>query len=168
MPPRGSFWIGSTINGLAERGSGILRNELYIGRLIWNRVRMVKDPETGRRVSRPNPKQDWQIVAVPDLTIVSVGLFESARAKLKERSEIPAPKQRRARHLLSGLLRCAACGSGMSVYGGSGRQKRVCCTRHHESGTCPDPRTFRLDTIEKAVLGALQSELRHPNIIAEF
>jgi hypothetical protein len=154
-PPRGDSWNASTINGLAERGTGILRNELYVGRLIWNRVRMVKDPETGRRVSRPNPKQDWQIVAVPELTIVSVDLFEAARAKLKERSEIPAPKQRRARHLLSGLLRCAACGSGMSVYGGSVRQKRVCCTGRSIARTFMRRRQWVIASSKKSLTGLL-------------
>ena len=27
-----------------ERGTGILNNELYIGRLVWNRLRYVEDP----------------------------------------------------------------------------------------------------------------------------
>jgi site-specific DNA recombinase len=32
----------------------VLANELYIGRVVWNRLRYVKDPDTGKRVSRPN------------------------------------------------------------------------------------------------------------------
>ena len=31
----------STIHGHAGRGTGILNNELYIGRLIWNRQRYI-------------------------------------------------------------------------------------------------------------------------------
>ena len=42
------------IAGNAARGTGILNNELYIGRLVWNRLRYVKDPSTGKRVSRLN------------------------------------------------------------------------------------------------------------------
>ena len=45
----------STIAGNAARGTGILNNELYLGRLVWNRLRYVKDPSTGKRVSRLNP-----------------------------------------------------------------------------------------------------------------
>ena len=33
------------------------RNELYAGVLVWNRQRFIKDPNTGKRVSRPNPGQ---------------------------------------------------------------------------------------------------------------
>ena len=44
--PRGNEWGPSTLNGNVKRGNGILNNELYIGRLIWNRQRFLKDRET--------------------------------------------------------------------------------------------------------------------------
>src|SRR5262245_11123108 len=34
-PPRGRAWNASTIIGHRQRGTGILRNELYIGRIVW-------------------------------------------------------------------------------------------------------------------------------------
>ncbi len=37
-------WGPSTISGNWKRGTGILNNELYIGRLVWNRQTFVKDP----------------------------------------------------------------------------------------------------------------------------
>jgi len=43
--PRGGEWDASTINGNAARGTGILNNELYIGRIVWNRLRYIKDPK---------------------------------------------------------------------------------------------------------------------------
>jgi site-specific DNA recombinase len=49
--PLGGTWGPSTIHGNRQRGTGILNNELYIGRLVWNRLRYVKDPETGKRRS---------------------------------------------------------------------------------------------------------------------
>jgi len=52
--PNGTGWGASTINGNAARGTGILNNELYVGRLIWNRLRYLKDPTTGKRISRLN------------------------------------------------------------------------------------------------------------------
>jgi len=39
----GVAWGPSTIHGNADRGTGILNNELYVGRLIWNRLRFIKD-----------------------------------------------------------------------------------------------------------------------------
>ena len=37
--PFGGAWSPSTIYGNAKRGTGILNNELYVGRLVWNRLR---------------------------------------------------------------------------------------------------------------------------------
>ena len=54
-PRRSKIWSPATIYGWAERRSGILRNDLYSGVLIWNKVRMLKDPDTGKRISRTNP-----------------------------------------------------------------------------------------------------------------
>ena len=36
--PSGKGWGPSTIHGNPKRGTGILNNELYIGRLVWNRL----------------------------------------------------------------------------------------------------------------------------------
>jgi DNA invertase Pin-like site-specific DNA recombinase len=45
--PDGILWTDSTLRGHAARGTGLLNNELYIGRLVWNRLRFLKDPTTG-------------------------------------------------------------------------------------------------------------------------
>ena len=68
--PFGNAWGPSTIHGNPKRGNGILNNELYVGRLVWNRQRFVKDPDTGKRVSRLNPQCEWVIQDVPELRIV--------------------------------------------------------------------------------------------------
>jgi site-specific DNA recombinase len=63
--PRGGEWDASTINSNAVRGTGVLNNELYIGKLVWNRLHYVKDPATGKVLrSIENP--------VGTLTITSV------------------------------------------------------------------------------------------------
>ena len=53
--PHGRQWRDTAIRGHVTRGTGILNNELYVGRLVWNRLRYVKNPDTGKRVSRLNP-----------------------------------------------------------------------------------------------------------------
>jgi len=68
-PPRGKSWNASTINGNRQRGYGILHNEIYGGRLVWNRVRMIKDPDTGKRVSRVNLESEWKYSDVPELAV---------------------------------------------------------------------------------------------------
>jgi site-specific DNA recombinase len=69
--PGGRPWIDTTIRGQADRGTGLLNNTLYIGRLSWNRCSYVKDPRTGRRVARLNDRTQWEEVAVPALRITT-------------------------------------------------------------------------------------------------
>lgn len=37
--PRSQLWRDTAIRGHRIRGTGLLNNELYIGRLVWNRLR---------------------------------------------------------------------------------------------------------------------------------
>lgn len=168
-PPRGRSWNASTINGNMQRGTGIIQNELYAGRLVWNKVRMIKDPDTGKRLSRPNVKNEWQTTDVPDLRIISQKPFDAAQSRKQARGITHPNHQRRPRHMLSGLLRCGACGSGMSTNGKdkSGRI-RIRCSAATESGACREAKTFYLTTVEGAVLAGLKAEMRHPSVIAEY
>jgi DNA invertase Pin-like site-specific DNA recombinase len=97
-PPRGRSWNASTINGNMQRGTGIIQNELYAGRLVWNKVRMVKDPDTGKRLSRPNAKNDRQTADVPDLRIVSQELFDAAQSRKQARQYPSEPTAAAAPH----------------------------------------------------------------------
>jgi site-specific DNA recombinase len=81
MAPRGGAWTASTINGNRARGTGILNNDLYVGRLVWNRLTYMKDPESGRRRSRARQDADIVIKQVPELRIVTDDLWEVARQR---------------------------------------------------------------------------------------
>lgn len=167
--PRGGLWNASTINGNGARGGGILRNETYAGVLTWNRAHMVRDPDTGRRLWRGNPESEWISAEVPALAIISRETFAAAAARLAQRSTSHPTNHRRPKRLLSGLLRCGACGAGMSSHGADrwGRT-RVQCSGHAERQSCPDPSSFYLDAIERGVVAALREEMRDPRIIAEY
>jgi site-specific DNA recombinase len=54
--PSGRDWRDTTIRGQIDQGTGILNNSLYVVRIEWNRCSYVKDPRSGKRVARPNPK----------------------------------------------------------------------------------------------------------------
>jgi site-specific DNA recombinase len=79
--PRGGAWSASTINGNRARGTGILNNELYVGRLVWNRLAYIKDPETGRRRSRRRIDDEQVVTGVPALRIIDQTLWEKVRAR---------------------------------------------------------------------------------------
>ncbi len=117
--PGGKSWGDTTIRGNLKRATGIVNNELYIGRLIWNRLRYIKDPSTGKRVSRLNPVSEWIVKDVPDLRIVDDELWQVVRERQGEIAEkfvnvteaLRKPHRknklngaRRPRTLLSGLI----------------------------------------------------------------
>nr|WP_317892147.1 recombinase family protein [uncultured Sphingomonas sp.] len=168
-PPRGSRWAASCIHGEAARGSGILNNELYVGRIVWNKSRMVVNPNTGKRVSRRNDAGEWVRAEAEHLRIVSHDLWDAVAARKAKKRQEPPQRARAAKRVFSGLLRCGACGSGMSTKGTdkTGRT-RFQCSRHKESGDCPDPRSYYIDEIEARVLGLLRSELQEPDAIRDF
>ena len=112
-----SFASPSTIYGNHQRGTGILNNELYIGRLVWNRLRYVKNPDTGKRVSRLNPESEWMSRSVLQLRIVPDEIWAAAKARqqhtrhaVKTAGVIGVAK--RPRYLFSGLTKCGICGAG--------------------------------------------------------
>jgi hypothetical protein len=74
-----------------ERGTGILNNELYIGKLVWNRLRYRKDPDTGKRRSRLNPETDWIVREVPELRIIPQELWEAVKARQVEMARPTRP-----------------------------------------------------------------------------
>lgn len=83
--PRNGKWDKSTIHGNPKRGTGVLNNEIYIGKLVWNRQSFVKDPQTGKRQARPNPPADWIITEVPELRIINRTLWEQVKARQEGR-----------------------------------------------------------------------------------
>jgi site-specific DNA recombinase len=168
VPPRGGdTWRASTINGNKRRANGILQSEIYTGVIVWNRLRMLRDPATGRRISRPNDPTEVQRVAAPHLRIITDGTFRAAQARKAERAHVSPSKRKRAKRLLSGLLRCGCCGSGMSVASTSERV-RIVCTRMHESGTCENRRYYYLDSIERRVVDGLRAKFGTRDAIAYF
>ena len=162
--PRGGLWNASTINGNRRRRDGILWNEMYLGRLIYNRQRFVKDPDTGRRVPKPNVQKDWVVVEVPELRIIEKDLWDRVH-QLKRRSATKKPQDfRRPKRLLSGLIRCGVCGGAYTIIG----EERLGCSVHREKGTCKNGRTMRVSKLEDRVLSGIKERLLEPDLIAEF
>ncbi len=63
---------------------------------------MVKDPNTGKRVSRINPKDQWEVVEKPELRIVDKMMFAKVQARKEETAHEPHfYRQRRPKHLFS-------------------------------------------------------------------
>jgi site-specific DNA recombinase len=170
--PNGRPWGDTTIRGQAERGTGLLNNALYVGRLERNRCSYVKDPRTGKRVARPNPREKWEITAVPQLRIIDDELWQRVKARqetlrfaIGRDTEGNALNRAHRRHfLLSGLLVCGSCGGGYTIVG----PDRYGCAAHRSKGTCTNALLIGRHTLEDRVLCGLKERMMEPDLVADF
>jgi hypothetical protein len=170
--PDGRPWIDTTIRGQVDRGTGLLNNTLYIGRLSRNRCSYIKDPRTGRRAARVNPRAQWEETEVPELRIIDEDVWAAVKArqahvrieKGRDTDGNALNRAHRREFLLSGLLVCGCCGGGYTVVA----QDRYGCATRRGKGTCDNSRTISRQHIEARVLAALKDRLLTPDPVDEF
>ena len=127
-------WTWTTICGATTKQDGIIRNSVYIGRVVWNKRAGKRVPGTGRRVQRKRPQSEWIVRDDQSLRIVSDDLWERVQARLNAR-KVQQPKGGKpASYMLSGLLKCACCGSSYAMrndrnYGCAGYVRGLDCTQ---------------------------------------
>ena len=155
--PRGGKWNASTINGNRARTSGILFNDLYVGRIVWNRLHHKKDPATGRRVVRINPAAEFVSVDAPHLRIIDDATWEAVRARKASQHKQHPAQLRKPRRMLSGLIRCGSCGAGMASVARDRKGMKLQCSAHRESGTCGNGRLVYRDLVEHRVVEGLRA-----------
>src|SRR5262249_37358446 len=161
--PRGGQWNASTINGNRRRRNGILNNDLYTGRITYNRQRFVKDPETGKRTARLNPERQWVMREVPRLAIIEEALWGRVQA-IKQRYSSRWGNQRQSKkRLLSGLLKCGRCGGGMTI----SRGDRYYCSSRREKSTCDAGRGIGAHELEERVLNGLRDILLDNEVLID-
>lgn len=165
--PRGGTWAVSAIYGSPVKGTGILNNELYAGRYIWNRSQWIKDPDTAKRQRVERPRSEWRIVEVPELRIVSGELWHRVRQRIDQGRGPDGRKQqhRPAATLLGGLMFCPHCQGPMvavnsEMYGCNIRRDRgpAVCSGFY----------IRRDVAEKRIVSVIRGRLLSPAAAALF
>ena len=181
MPGRrgGGTWSTGTIRE-------VLRNPAYSGAMAWNRMTYakfhgVKDGQATERAKidggtvRRNAEADWEIVPNSHPPLISQELFDAAQRLIKERGNPTVDQgarasRRNSNYLLSGLVRCARCGSKYQGYKTcKGRrkpgQKRIetfyyCCGGHVAHGNAKCGRALiGKDEFERLVVAAAREHL---------
>ncbi len=115
------------------RGTGIPRNEPYIGRLLWNRMRFIRDPASGKRVSRMNSSAKWVTRDIPDLRIIDQETRQQVQGRLgairdasganePERRDFWTRRRRKSRRYVT------------TTAASAGRCSRTSCWTHCASG----------------------------------
>ncbi len=173
--PNGGVWTDNTIRGRAVRGEGILRNALYVGRLVWNRRHNLKDPTGGYRVRKENPAEDLVVREVPHLAILDTPTWQRVQDRLiaeaAPRATIAARPTRlgrfwecrRPRHLLTGKVVCGVCERTLHRVG----KDYLSCRLARDHG-CSNRTSVRYARVETQVVAALRSQLMQPDLLAGF
>ncbi len=159
---RGGVWNASTINGSRQRGVGILRNTLYIGRRVWGKTEKIRNPETGRKIIRPQVGNEKLFHEVPNLRIISDSLWEQVQGRMPNR--INGKQRTRTDYLLSGLMKCGECGSSYISMGG-GKYVKFGCSARRERSTCSNRRLISRSLLDNAVLFAIRDRLLDPQCV---
>ncbi|UCG58664.1 MAG: recombinase family protein, partial [Phycisphaerales bacterium] len=140
-------WTDTTVRA-------ILVNPIYVGDMVWNRRRDGRFHRISHRqaVDRenvhgarlvPNQKEDWIVVRDAHPPLISRRLFEQAKQRLESHPKSIEQRQlslrldthgrtwngQRSRFILSGLMRCALCGSRYQGVTRAKGKKRLYGTR---------------------------------------
>lgn len=169
----------TTWNGQAFVGGmyakGILGNRKYIGEIDWNTHTTEENPETLKKVRRPNPKSEHLKVLKPELRIIDQALWDAAQKVRTDRSVkkfgaggkvTRRPVVARGEHLLSGLLRCGVCNGHMRISNTSRNgTSRVACAAAHQHHTCEHTKTYDVDELKNGILAGMVDNLLSDEMI---
>ena len=167
--PRGHTWSVSALYGTPDKGAGLLNNELYVGRYVWNRSQWMKDPDTGRRTRFVRPRSEWLIDERPYLRIVDGDTWSRVRARIGSPIERRAGKARRTRGgaattLFGGILRCARCGGAMIAI--NARQYGCAARKDRGLAVCHGTLTPRGET-DRRLVASIRDQLTSTATIAQ-
>ncbi len=153
----------------------MLRNERYRGVFVWNRTRKERNPETGRKTSRPRPESDWMRVEVPEWRLIPEDLWKRVEAQIQRVNKRFGAASvgghgrmgRGPKYLFSGFMVCGLCGARMIIVSGDGRRGYVKygCPSHRYRGVCANNVLIRRDRLEHQLLTGLSDRILNPEMI---
>lgn len=152
----------------------VLRNERYVGQMVWNKRQWFRDPITKRRRYRERPESEWIRTEQPELAIIDRETWDRVHARNEENARASGKPGRTGYmdHMLSGLLRCGTCGSPLTIVSRSGKNglrwsNYGCGARHAKGETaCSNRRTVSELRVNRAVLGALMEFVQSSDFTA--
>jgi site-specific DNA recombinase len=152
LTARGRNWTKGHVNE-------ILANTAYIGELYFNKV--------SAKSRQAKPESEWILVKVP--AMVDKETFRAAKERREERQpEKKNPYPANSPTLLTGLLKCGACGAGMTLATGSGGRYRYykCTNRINKGNEVCTSGNIPMEKLDELILKAISEKVFTPERVA--
>jgi site-specific DNA recombinase len=159
----------------------ILHRRLYLGEVVYGQTRWERRGGTKRKVRVP--ESEWIKTTDPNLRLVSDDLWQAAHARLSASRAVyltrndgrPGRKPEtglESKYLLSGFLRCEACGGSMVITKRTGERGQpqvayICATHRSRPTSCPVRNGLLADDIHARAVDALAKEIFTPERLQE-
>lgn len=133
----------------------ILQNDLYSGKIRWNRRKVSKEVVDGTRkkVKRRNLSEDYLIVDGKHPAIVSEEMFKTAQTLFN--GQVPVKANTTLQNPFARLMFCKHCGKAMAYQAYSHKKNTSPRMIHPESMTCK-VKSASFDQVMEAVIFALK------------
>lgn len=162
--PVGRNWNHQVFTSGGGSGLGMLGNRRYIGELVWNSHRSVKNPDTETRTKQKADPDDLIVHEHPHLRIIDQDLWDRVQAlkigRSRQKKEPGVYKKTIVHHLIADKLVCGECNGRMQItWSRTGEKTRVGCSNARLRGICTNVKTYNLEDIEATVLHGCKHDL---------
>jgi site-specific DNA recombinase len=154
---RSGYWGRSTI-------SSILNQRKYLGDWTWNKTKWLNKTRGTKRIKQNRPESEWVVYQNQNLCIISDDLWNAVHNMSAKREQVH--RGPRGQYVLSGVLKCADCGSSLVVQN-SGRYSCFICNGYRNGGTavCACNHRISRHVMERAFFDKLKSVLMNPRTL---
>lgn len=150
-PPESEHWEGSSV-------SEIIRNVVYLGKIIWGKIKYNK--VNGKYIRKKVPREQWIIKENAHDAIINEELFYKANSAMSARWRPHLKNNYKLTNPLAGLLYCEICGKAMVLQPRPNRPNDAIRCNHHKCKGVQKGCSFSL--VEQQILLTLE------NIIDQF
>ncbi len=148
--PKGTQW---TATGL----SGVLKNPVYVGDLVWNR----RCPSKYKRQGRPekeNARADWIVHKNNHEAIIDRDEFNAVQSRFAKGKRQTTPHKNGGKFVLSGLLVCGKCGHRLAGDGANGVQSYTCGGYREKGADFCDRNDVKQDEMLSIIMDELEAK----------
>lgn len=159
-PGGGKLWRPKAITGDPHLRTGIGRNPLYVGRLVYGKTQSKLISSTGQTKVTPGKAGEQVTYDLPHLRIVSDELWLTVQDILDSRTNPIPNRTRHPTYVFSGLIFCGRCGQSFPMV-----SRKLGCEGRRQGTGCENRRRVSREELQAAVLDGLKTKILQPHIL---